>query len=83
MKAILFTLSTFYIVNSYGVEISSSDGDSMDPNIRSGDILIIDKFFYRYLPTSAVNNKLNLVKGDIIVATQPTNPRVKICKRIL
>jgi signal peptidase I len=50
MKAIIFTLSTFYIVTSYGIEISSSDGDSMDPNIRSGDVLIIDKLFYKFLP---------------------------------
>jgi signal peptidase I len=83
MKAIVFTLATFYIVTSYGVEISSSDGDSMDPNIRSGDVLIIDKFFYKYLPSKTENNNLNLAKGDIIVATQPTNPKVKICKRIL
>jgi len=46
----------------------------MEPTIISGNVVIIDRFSFRYF------NKLK--KDDIVVATQPVNPEVSICKRI-
>jgi signal peptidase I len=45
----------------------------MLPTMDSGTILLIDRYFLR-------NKKFQ--KGDIIVALQPTNPDVQICKRV-
>ena len=45
----------------------------MLPTFSSGTILIIDRLFLR-------NKKYKT--GDIIVAVQPTNPEVQICKRV-
>ena len=45
----------------------------MLPTFDSGTVLIIDRLFLR-------TKKYN--KGDVIVAVQPTNPEVQICKRV-
>ncbi len=47
----------------------------MEPTIKPGDLLVIDHFFYKYLNP--------IKKDDIIVATQPVNPNVNICKRVI
>ncbi|ODM97312.1 Mitochondrial inner membrane protease subunit 1 [Orchesella cincta] len=49
-------------------------GPSMEPNIRSHDIL----FTEHISPRTG-----NLSRGDIIVARSPTNPSTFICKRIV
>ncbi len=56
------------------ISVSNADGVSMEPAIHSGDIVIIDRFLYKYLNP--------LKKDDIVVAVQPVNPEVTICKRI-
>jgi signal peptidase I len=45
----------------------------MKPTILHGSVLFIDKFFYKYY---------GFKKNDIVVATQPIDPSVSICKRI-
>ena len=47
----------------------------MVPTINHNDLLVIDHFFYKFTG--------GLKKDDIIVATQPVNPSVSICKRII
>ena len=47
----------------------------MVPTINHNDLLLIDHFFYKFTG--------GLKKDDIIVATQPVNPSVSICKRII
>lgn len=47
----------------------------MEPTIKSEDIVVIDKFSYRYFGSPQ--------KGDIVVAVQPVSPETSICKRVV
>ena len=67
-------ITTYYALEKNVVAVSNADGVSMEPAIRSGDIVIIDRFTFRYFTP--------LQKDDIVVAVQPVNPEVSICKRI-
>ena len=71
---IIPVVSTFYVVNKKIFSVSTSEGESMEPTIRSGDVLIIDHFFYKMF---------GLKKDDIVVCVQPVDPNVHICKRII
>ena len=66
-------IATYYTIDRHVISISNADGVSMQPSIHSGDIVIIDRFLFKLLPLS---------KDDVVVATQPVNPQVSICKRI-
>jgi|JI6StandDraft_1071083.scaffolds.fasta_scaffold69072_2 signal peptidase I len=68
-------ITTYYVIEKNIIAISNADGVSMDPTIKSGDIVIIDRFSFRYFYT--------LKKDDIVVAVQPVNPEISICKRIV
>ena len=68
-------ITTYYIIEKHVIAISNADGVSMEPAIRSGDIVVIDRFWYRHFSP--------LQKDDIIVAVQPVNPELSICKRII
>jgi signal peptidase I len=47
----------------------------MEPTIQSGDIVIVDRLSYRLF---------NSIKtDDIVIAVQPVNPEVSICKRVV
>ena len=67
-------LATYYVIERNVFSISNADGQSMEPTIKSGDIVVIDRLFYRWQ---------GLKPNDIVVAVQPVNPEVSICKRIL
>ena len=69
----VFGLGTWGFFSNKVFSVSQSEGGSMLPTVNPGTVLFIDRLFLR--------NK-NFRKGDIIVATQPTNPEVQICKRI-
>jgi signal peptidase I len=68
-------MTTYYVLEKYVVTISSADGVSMEPTIRSGDIVVLDRISFRLFSP--------LKKNDIVVAVQPINPEVSICKRIV
>ena len=68
-------VSTYYAVDRYLFSISNAEGASMEPTIRSEDIVLIDKFTYRFLRPPQ--------KDDIVVAIQPVSPETSICKRIV
>lgn len=59
-------ITTYYVIEKNVISASNADGVSMEPTIRSGDIVVIDRFTYKYL------NRLR--KNDIVVAIQPVNP---------
>ncbi len=59
-------ITTYYVIEKNVISASNADGVSMEPTIRSGDIVVIDRFTYKYL------NRLR--KDDIVVAIQPVNP---------
>ena len=48
----------------------------MEPTITENSVLIVDKLFYKLF-----NNQIK--KGDIVVASQPTDPKTHICKRVI
>ena len=68
-------LTTYYVIERNVISISNAEGQSMDPTIKSGDIVIIDRFVYRLQGGPKPR--------DIVVAVQPVNPEVSICKRVL
>lgn len=68
-----YSLATWYFVNNNFLAISQCEGASMNPTFDSGTILVIDRLMLR---------KKQFNKGDVIVAIQPTNPKVQICKRV-
>ncbi|XP_063233387.1 mitochondrial inner membrane protease subunit 1 [Bacillus rossius redtenbacheri] len=48
-------------------------GPSMEPTIVSDDVLF----------TEHISPRLQLIKkGDIVISTSPSNPRINICKRV-
>lgn len=72
--SVIPTITTFYCIDQYLLSIRNSEGSSMCPTIRPGDIIFVDRLFYRF-------NKLK--KGDIVIAYQPISPETYICKRII
>lgn len=69
-------IATFYLIDAKVISIRSTSGKSMEPTIKENSILIVDKFFYKLFDNG-------IKKGDIVVATQPINPKTHICKRII
>ena len=67
-------ITTYYVIEKNLISASNADGVSMEPTIRSGDIVVIDRFWFRLT---------GLKKQDIVVAVQPVNPQVSICKRVV
>jgi inner membrane protease subunit 1 len=68
-------ITTYYVIEKNVIAVSNADGVSMEPTIKSGDIVIIDRFSFRFFNP--------LKKDDIVVAVQPVNPEISICKRII
>jgi signal peptidase I len=68
-------ITTYYVIEKNVISASNADGVSMEPTVRSGDIVVIDRFTYKYFR--------KLKKDDIVVAVQPVNPEVSICKRVI
>lgn len=69
-------IATFYLLDQKVIAVRSTTGKSMQPTISENSIVVVDKIFYKLL-----NN--NLKQGDIVVATQPTDPKTFICKRVI
>lgn len=67
--------SVFYVFTNYFVpiEIAVARGDSMEPTISDGDVLVCEKQSVRRLRARA---------GDIVLFTSPEDPDRLICKRI-
>lgn len=69
-------IATYYFLDSKLVSVRSTTGSSMHPTIDENSIIVVDKFFYRLRTPE-------LQVGDIVLATQPTNPQTHICKRVI
>ncbi len=41
-------ITTYYVIEKHVIAVSNADGVSMEPTIKSGDIVIIDRFFFRF-----------------------------------
>ena len=59
-------VTTYYVIEKNIISVSNADGVSMEPTILSGDIVVIDRFSFRWFNP--------LKKDDIVVAVQPVNP---------
>ena len=68
-------IASYYVLEKNVIAVSNADGVSMEPTIKSGDIVIIDRLSFRLWQP--------LRKDDIVVAVQPVNPQISICKRIV
>lgn len=71
--AALYSIATWYVFGKYFFVASESQGDSMLPTIQNGSVLFIDRFWFK---------RKGLQKNDIVVAAQPIDPNVTICKRV-
>jgi signal peptidase I len=71
--AALYTIASWYMVSKTVFAVNESQGESMMPTIEHGSVLFIDKFTYKFN---------GLKKNDIVVAAQPIDSRVTICKRV-
>ena len=40
-------ITTYYVIEKHLISASNADGVSMEPTIRSGDIVVIDRFWFR------------------------------------
>jgi len=72
---VLPIITTFYVIEKKVISISNADGVSMEPTIQSGDIVIVDRLSYKLFNS--------IKKDDIVIAVQPVNPEVSICKRVI
>lgn len=71
--AALYSIATWYVFGKSVFVVSESQGDSMLPTVENGSVLFIDRFWFR---------RKGIQKNDVVVATQPIDPNVTICKRV-
>jgi signal peptidase I len=71
--AVLYSIATWYVFGKSVFVVSESQGDSMLPTIENGSVLFIDRLTYKFK---------GVKKNDIVVAAQPIDPKVIICKRV-
>lgn len=71
--AVLF--SSLYCIQEYGVAVSMTVGPSMMPTFNAhGDIVIVNRS-KQLFP--------NYKSGDVIIASNPNDPKTIVCKRII
>ena len=73
---IIPAILSFYLFDSKVLAIRSTTGKSMEPTIRENSVLVVDRLFYKLF-----NNGIK--KGDIVLASQPIDPKTHICKRVI
>lgn len=73
---IIPAILSFYLFDSKVLGVRATSGKSMEPTISEYSVLIVDRLFYKLF-----NNGIK--KGDIVLATQPIDPRTHICKRVI
>ncbi|OGL47524.1 MAG: signal peptidase I [Candidatus Schekmanbacteria bacterium RBG_13_48_7] len=67
--AVLTLILTNYVVHAYRVE-----GKSMQPNFQDRDLLLVNKFVYRFE---------EIKRGDIVVLLYPLDPDKTFLKRVI
>lgn len=72
-ETILLTLVIFFLVRM-GVENYKVEGQSMEPNLHSGQYLIVDKISYKFRQPE---------RGDIIIFKAPQSPDRNFVKRVI
>jgi len=72
-ETIILTLVIFFLVRM-GVENYKVEGQSMEPNLHTGQYLIVDKVSYKFRPPE---------RGDIIVFKAPQSPDKNFVKRVI
>jgi signal peptidase I len=69
----------FVFINEFMFEFFALEGESMLPTFDSfGNIALIGKFYKNFS-----NKENNYKRGDIVCVFNPTNAKMKMCKRII
>ncbi len=74
IETIVIALVLAFIIRSFVVETILVDGPSMEPSLRSGERLLINKFIYRFRLAQT---------GDVVVFRYPDDPRRDFIKRVV
>ncbi|MGC6487247.1 MAG: signal peptidase I [Planctomycetota bacterium] len=61
-------------VHAFVIQVSIVRGDSMEPALRDGDRLVVDRVTYSLADVS---------RGDVVVLRYPRNPKVDFVKRVV
>lgn len=64
--------SLYCFIQDKFISIVDSQGESMLPTLPEKQVLIVDKFFYKW--------RGGIQKDDIVVAHSPVSPQYDICK---
>lgn len=76
----------FFIVRGFIVEPFKIPSGSMEPMFISGDIILVNKFYYNFkTPVFNINIKNNnsVKAGDVIVFKYPPDPNIYYIKRVV
>lgn len=68
------TISLYLFISEKVIVGNRSEGKSMEPTLEDSSMIIVDKFFYKFL---------GLRPGDVIIAQSMVNPSMDICKRVI
>ena len=74
IKILVISLAIVFPIRAYVAQPFIVEGDSMEPNFRDGEYLIIDEISYRFKEPQ---------RGDVIVFHPPTGQRIFFIKRIV
>jgi len=67
--------SLFYVLHEYGIDVTTCIGPSMMPTFNQvGDVVVMERVTPNILRSYR--------RGDVVIATSPTNPAQTVCKRI-
>ena len=68
------TFTLYNLINRNIISCVETEGQSMHPTIKDGNIVLVDHFLFKYF---------GLKQGDIIVSKSPLEKDTQICKRLI
>lgn len=74
LEAVLPALVIVLVINVFLAQATRVEGQSMEPNLRSSQRLVIEKMSYRLRPPR---------RGDIVVVRRPQRPADPLIKRVV
>lgn len=73
VETVLLTLVIFFMIR-FAIENYRIEGESMEPNFRNGQFLLVNKVQYLIAPPE---------RGDVIIFRYPLNPKKNFIKRVV
>jgi signal peptidase I len=74
LKVLAIVLVTAVVIRYFVLQPFQVEGSSMEPNFHSGQLILIEKFTYRFHPAH---------RGDVIVFHYPNQPSIDYIKLII